>query len=54
MRRWIAALLLLLLCACAEPAGTTEAPEVEQTERPLHPYAVESVTDTFLWIGKTA
>ena len=54
MRRWIAALLLLVLCACAEPAQTADAPEVEQTERPLHPYAVETVSDTFRWIGKTA
>ena len=55
MRRWIALLLLLPLCACGKPApeqNTSE--EVIQSERPITPFAVNEVLDTFGWIGKTA
>jgi hypothetical protein len=55
MRRRIALILILLLCACTNPTQEQNAPEAAaQSERPLSYFAVNEVTDTFAWIGKTA
>lgn len=53
MRRWIALILLLLLCACTADAPEIEPELPEATELPAVPFAVSDATETFSWIGKT-
>lgn len=54
MRRWIVLGLVLLLCACTQSATKPTASEAVPSERTITPCAVNEVTDTFAWIGKTA
>ena len=55
MRKWIAIGLALLFCACAVQTTEQNTPEkTARADQPVLPFAVNEVTDTFAWIGKTA